>query len=574
MWTRAHLSLVSLAVILVTGVLSLPATPAVAQSYTLGIDVSHWQEEDGHTINWQKVAESGHVYAWHKATEGSSYSDPKYAGNRTEAGEVGIAFGAYHFARPNGGSISAAQDDAIAEAQYFLDVALPAGGDLVPVLDLESSGGVPARRLTAWAQSWLDHVATALGVKPLIYSGPNFWRTSMNDTTTFAEQGFPLWLAHYTSASAPSVPAANWNGNGWSFWQWTSCASVPGISGCVDQDRFAGSDLSAFKIPGGPLPEPTPEPATPPVNQAPPAISGSAEVGARLEASSGTWAGSQPQSYTYAWHRCDLDGFSCGPIFEGTEPTYRIGPADYGHRLKVTVTATNSAGSAMQDSQATEPITDTRAPLPPTMSTPPARTLSASARVGWEGSGPGVTAYDVRQRASSRSATFGDHVEVASGYTETSIEVPVDTGATYCFSVRAFDEAGNASEWSEERCTAVPLDDRDLAASSSFHRRTGSAFYRGTVSAASRTNETLVSRNVRVRDLYLVAQRCPGCGAVAVFFDGKRVGTVRLGARTTASQKIIGAASFRSIRVGTLKLVVVSKDAPVKIDGVLLGIAS
>ena len=300
MWTRGHVSLASVIVLAAASVTYLPVQPALAQTYTLGIDVSHWQEENGNTINWQKVADSGHVFAWHKATEGVTFIDDEYAGNRPDAAAVGIPFGAYHFARPSGGSIAAAQSDATAEAQHFLDVAQPVSGDLIPVLDLEASGGIPAARLIAWTKAWLDHVGGALDVKPLIYTGPNFWTTYMNDTTAFAVEGFPLWIAHYTTDPAPRVPASNWNGNGWSFWQWTSKAAIPGIVGNVDENRFAGADLTPYKIPGAPLPEPSPDPATPPLNQSPPTISGETEVGQPLQASNGSWTGSQPQSYSYA----------------------------------------------------------------------------------------------------------------------------------------------------------------------------------------------------------------------------------------------------------------------------------
>src|SRR5204863_2526359 len=35
-----------------------------------------------------------------------------------------------------------------------------------------------------------------------------------------------------------------WGGRGWTFWQYDDCGTVPGISGCVDLDRYHGSDLT------------------------------------------------------------------------------------------------------------------------------------------------------------------------------------------------------------------------------------------------------------------------------------------------------------------------------------------
>ena len=49
---------------------------------------------------------------------------------------------------------------------------------------------------------------------------PGFWQTSMADTDWFARNGYPvLFVAHWTTATAPNVPASSWAGNGWTFWQ-------------------------------------------------------------------------------------------------------------------------------------------------------------------------------------------------------------------------------------------------------------------------------------------------------------------------------------------------------------------
>ena len=48
------------------------------------------------------------------------------------------------------------------------------------------------------------------GVKPMIYSSPNFWQTNMGNTPWFADHGYPLWIAHW-GVSAPIVPAGNWS---------------------------------------------------------------------------------------------------------------------------------------------------------------------------------------------------------------------------------------------------------------------------------------------------------------------------------------------------------------------------
>lgn len=533
----------------------------------LGVDVSHHQG----TIDWNKVAESGHVYVFQKATEGATFTDATYTRNRSAAAGVGIAFGAYHFAYAQGGSLEAARADAVSEANHFLAVAEPVPGDLLPVLDLEvNPGDLPPRRLIAWTQAWLDTVSTALGEKPLIYTNPNFWATHMNDTLTFAQQGFPLWIAHYTSAASPRVPASNWDGMGWAFWQWTSKATIPGISGYADENRYLGTDLSPYTISGAPAPEPTPDPATPPSNTAPPEISGSPEVGNTLTATSGTWSGSEPLAYSYAWYRCTDDGSGCIGVLNGTEPTYELTPGDYGHRMKVTVTATNSAGSAEASSAPSEVVTDTTPPAAPEMTKPlRANLLSTTVPVAWTSVEPNAT-YDVRYRKAANGEGFSDHTPLVAGSTETKHRLPAEVGTSYCFSARTVDSAGNASVWSSELCTVVALDDRDLRRSRGWVDRFGRAFYLDTFTKAKRRGSRLVARGVQTQEINLVAQRCPACGRVAVKFNGDRVGTVRLRAGRVRNKQVIRVADLGSVRSGKVVIVVLSRGAPVKIDGLSL----
>ena len=227
-----------------TGVGRVGAAPAVmaAQppSSLPGIDVSHWQN----AIDWTKVASDGQRFVIAKATEGRNFDDPMYATYRSGATAAGLAFGAYHFARPD-----ATANDAILEADHFVSVAQLGAGNLIPVLDLEKTGALSGTELTTWALAWLGEVDARLGVRPMVYSGPNFWTTNMNDTTAIADAGYRLWIAHWGVAS-PNVPANDWGGQGWTFWQHTDCAHVPGIGGCVDHDWFNGTNFAPVTIRG------------------------------------------------------------------------------------------------------------------------------------------------------------------------------------------------------------------------------------------------------------------------------------------------------------------------------------
>jgi GH25 family lysozyme M1 (1,4-beta-N-acetylmuramidase) len=222
------------------GRLQLDAT----SGYLEGIDVSHWQS----TINWAKVAAAGKTFAIIKASESTDYVDPLYGTNRANAQANGIWTGAYHFARPD-----ASANDAVLEADHFVATIQLGRGDLIPALDLEQSGGLSISALQTWVTAWLNEVTTRVGIRPMIYTSPAFWKKYMGDSRALADAGYKtLWIAHW-NVTAPTIPASNWGGHGWTFWQYSNCGTVSGISGCVDLDRYNGTDVlpqafSSFKL--------------------------------------------------------------------------------------------------------------------------------------------------------------------------------------------------------------------------------------------------------------------------------------------------------------------------------------
>jgi lysozyme len=210
-----------------------------AQSKLPGIDISHYQGD----IHWKQIPHRQVAFVIAKATEGQTYDDPMYVTYRVGAAQEGIAFTAYHFARPD-----ATPGDAVIEADHFVAVAALRPGNLIPALDLEVSGGLDAKTLIVWTLDWLAEATARLGVKPMIYTSDWFWRTYMNNSQKFAKNGYRLlWIANW-HVRRPAVPARNWGHNGWTFWQWDNCGSIRGIDGCVDRDRFNGTDLSSVTI--------------------------------------------------------------------------------------------------------------------------------------------------------------------------------------------------------------------------------------------------------------------------------------------------------------------------------------
>ena len=105
-----------------------------------------------------------------------------------------------------------------------------------------------------------------------------------------------------------------------------------------------------------------PAPVQPPTNTAPPAVSGTAQEGQTLSASTGSWSGSP--TYAYQWQRCDSTGVACAPVAAATAVTYALTSSDVGSTIRVVVTATNSAGSVSATSAATPLVAPAPGPSP------------------------------------------------------------------------------------------------------------------------------------------------------------------------------------------------------------------
>ena len=89
-----------------------------------------------------------------------------------------------------------------------------------------------------------------------------------------------------------------------------------------------------------------------PVLTAGPVISGTLKVGSVLTSTSGEWA-NVPASYSYTWKRCTSSALaSCTLIAGANQATYELAGGDDVRYLRVTVTATNSGGSANSPSSA------------------------------------------------------------------------------------------------------------------------------------------------------------------------------------------------------------------------------
>ena len=312
------------------------------------------------------------------------------------------------------------------------DDAQPFAGELPPVLDLETKGGLAPAALEAWTNAWLDEVEARTGVAALVYTSPNFWKTALTETQSVASAGHPLWVAHWTTGAAPLVPAGNWAGQSWTFWQWTDCVTVPGFSHCSDGDRFRGADPAAVAIPKYPSGAPS--------GSTPPTIVGAPQTAKTLAGIPGTWAGGKPVTFTYQWQRCDAAGAGCVDIAGATGSSYVVASGDLASTLRVSVTGSNALATVKAVSTQTTVVAGLPgapvATVAPTISGAAQQGATLSASTGdWSGAPTGFT-YQWR-RCDAAGTTC---VDIAGATGSSYVLTPAEAGAT----IRVLVVAANA----------------------------------------------------------------------------------------------------------------------------------
>jgi lysozyme len=245
-----------------------PTTPPPAAAGGLGVDVADYQHPRGAAINWPRVAAAGYKFAFIKATEGDYYGNPYYAADLAQARAAGLNVAGYHFAVPNVSGGASQAYYAVRDGDYTTN-----GHTLPLALDIEYNPygaecyGLSPARMVSWISAFAAEVRRLTGQRPIIYTTADWWHTCTGGSTAFGPD--PLWVAGYGSASPP-MPAGWAN---WTFWQFTSQGSVPGITGHVDVSYFLRSaarllptrnqqDTVTLKRPSSP-PHPTSTPPAP-----------------------------------------------------------------------------------------------------------------------------------------------------------------------------------------------------------------------------------------------------------------------------------------------------------------------
>jgi lysozyme len=204
-----------------------------------GVDVYEGQG----TINWTSVKADGIAFGITRVSDGTAHPDTRFQTNWIDMKSAGLVRGTYQFFRP--------EVDPIAQADLLLSMLAKAGGlqsgDLPPMIDIETSGGLSASGVQASMTKWITYVEKKIGRKPMIYTA-----AFMSGYVGTGFSSYPLWVANYGPV-CPTMPSG-WAD--WVIWQYADHGTVAGLSGGEDMDEFNGTMQQLLDFAKGPVAPP------------------------------------------------------------------------------------------------------------------------------------------------------------------------------------------------------------------------------------------------------------------------------------------------------------------------------
>ena len=186
-----------------------------------GIDLSHYQGQ----VFWETVGENTKMtYVYLKATEGGDRIDERYERNIELAHRYGLKVGSYHFFRP--------KTPVKVQLDNFRRQCLPGEQDLIPMIDIETTGGLADYEFRDSLFRFLALVERSYRQQPLLYTFRNFYNRHLMGEV----DDYKLMIAMYTEEEPVLA-----DGRDITMWQYTSKGRIVGINGFVDKSRFMGS---------------------------------------------------------------------------------------------------------------------------------------------------------------------------------------------------------------------------------------------------------------------------------------------------------------------------------------------
>jgi lysozyme len=160
-----------------------------------GIDISHHQSN----IHWSHFTES-HIphFVFLKATEGTHFVDNKFYRYASELKNRNIPYSGYHFMRFN--------QNGKEQAEFFLKIAKPQKGQLIPVVDIEAHNFMATQEVAqANIDLFMETIRSNIGVYPIVYCDEKHYVRYIKDKYL---NKVILWIANYSRE--PKIPYDIW----------------------------------------------------------------------------------------------------------------------------------------------------------------------------------------------------------------------------------------------------------------------------------------------------------------------------------------------------------------------------
>lgn len=168
-----------------------PSNPTLYE----GIDVSGWQGN----IDFAQVKNDGIEIVYMKASEGSSFVDPYFNQNYTNAKKNGLKVGFYHYLTAR------SVEEAVEEARFFVATISGKTPDCKLAMDFESFGNLSISEINQIGITFVKTVKNLSKKEVTIYSDTS------NASSVFEGEltNYTLWVAQY-EVEKPT-PNGNWN---------------------------------------------------------------------------------------------------------------------------------------------------------------------------------------------------------------------------------------------------------------------------------------------------------------------------------------------------------------------------
>jgi lysozyme len=184
-----------------------------------GVDVSHHQGE----VDWVRVRRDRIGFAYLKATEGSSFTDPRFLAGARAARSAGLRVGGYHY-------FSLCSPGAPQAAHFARVLDSAPARSMPPAIDLELLGNCaeppPRPELLDQVRAFIDTVERRTGQQVVVYAYPDFE----------ARYGFAAALdrRQWVRRIGSTPPTREWF-----IWQKDDQAVIDGITGPADLNLLA-----------------------------------------------------------------------------------------------------------------------------------------------------------------------------------------------------------------------------------------------------------------------------------------------------------------------------------------------